>query len=190
MSLGLFLAPYFISFPFCTSSWVSHTHPSRKPHLLPQLFWAEKRRRADTSRQYNLHYPKVAHQGFRCSTPTVHAQGCPRVWNSTDCTSWNVLWRGSVLPGPCSYHMLLYFLTVPGDPILTETRMQKVPVDASRRQYTNVQVQAFIWDCCKGRVIRKSAHNFWILNSDEWALFSSIFLTNMIIRNLHFPLSF
>lgn len=150
MSLGLFLAPYFISSPFCTSSLVSHTHPSRKSHLLPQLFWTERRRRAVMSRQLCLCYLKVAHQGFRCLTPTsysAHTQGCPKVCNSTDCTSRNVLWRGSILPGPCSYHMLLYFLTLPGDPILTYTHMQKVAMYANRRQYTNVEVQTFTWYC-------------------------------------------
>ena len=153
MSQGLFLAPYFISCPFSTSSWVSHTHPSRKPHLLPQLFWTERRREAIPI-WHCLCYTEVLHQGFRYLTPTsysVHTQGCHRVCNSTDCTSRNALWRGSIFPGPCGYHMLLYFLTVLGDPVLTYTHMQKVTKCANGRQYTNVQMQTFSWDCSTSR---------------------------------------
>ena len=43
-SLWLFLAPYFISSPFCISKCVTHTHPSRKLHLLPKSFRIERRR--------------------------------------------------------------------------------------------------------------------------------------------------
>lgn len=91
-------------------------------------------------------YPKVDHQGFRYLTPTsfsAHMQGCHRVCNSIDCISGNVLWRGNILPGPCGYHMLLYFLTVPGDPVLTYTCLEKVPMYANGRWYTNVQKQTF-----------------------------------------------